>query len=504
MDDGRKTKLELIAEVAELRRRIAELEAAARKTGAEQGKPAHDACFDRLTGLPNKSVFFNHVQQAVAQASRRRQMVAVLFFSIDRFKLINDSLGTKTGDLLLKEVAGRLKDSLRKSDVLARPGRDEFMILLPEILRIEDVTSVVDRIFATLNVPFQLKEREFFVNASIGISLYPHDGEDRALLIKNSYTAMNRAKEECKNDFRFYSSQINNRAFKRLLMENSLRMALKREEIFLHYQPQIDLVNGRIVGMEALLRWNHPEMGFVPPEEFIPLMEEIGLTAALSEWVLHSACSHNRICQKTGFPQILMAVNLSSRQLHHKDLVSTVTRVLRETGLAPEFLELEMTEGDIVKSIESTSATLTILSRMGLNIAIDDFGKGYSCLSYLRYFPLDKLKIDKTFVDAITTDHNNAAISTAIITLARNLKLNVIAEGVETLEQLEFLRSLQCDAAQGYLFSRPISADESLKLLTEERKFKRSRSDDGALCVNGVDFWLKRGGTEMSLASVQN
>jgi diguanylate cyclase (GGDEF)-like protein len=490
MDYGRKTKKELITEVAELRLKVDELESLRAKIG--KGKPVPDACFDVVTGLPNRSVFYDHVQRAVAQAARKRLTAAVLFFSLDRFKLINDALGERAGDLLLKEVAERLKDCLRKSDILARPGRDEFMILLPDLVKVDDATVVVERIFDSLNAPFQFKERELFINGSIGISLYPQDGKDPALLIKNSYTAMMRAKEEGKNDFRFYSPNINSRAFRRLLMENSLRLALKREEITLHYQPQINLGNGRIIGMEALLRWKHPEMGAVSPEEFVPLMEEIGLTASLSEWVLQTACAHNRECQKNGFPPMSVAVNLSSNQLREKDLIPMVHRALLETGLAPEHLELEMTEGDMVRNIETTSATLTHLSNMGLQIAIDDFGKGYSCLSYLRHFPINRLKIDKTFVEAITTDHNNAAISTAIVALAHSLELGVIAEGVETLEQLDFLRALQCDAVQGYLFSRPIPAEDSLQLFTEKRNFDQRRPADETGCVADDLFWLER------------
>ena len=493
MEESRKTKKVLLEEIAELRRRMAEMEEAMEKNaGSSLERLSDEEYFDVLTGLPNRSPFYDFVKHAVAQAARRRQIVAVLFFSLDRFRLINESFGELTGNLLLKEVAERLKYCLRKSDILARPGWDEFMILLPEIARVEDATVVVERIFDTLQAPFQLGGKDHFVNASIGISLYPHDGTDPVSLINNAYTAMKRAKEERKNDFRFYSPKINSRAFKCLLMENSLRLALKREEIYFHYQPQIDITSGAITGMEALLRWTHPEMGIVPPEEFIPLMEEIGLTSPLTEWVLTTACRHTRECMDRGFPSMRVSVNLSSRQLHQRDLVPTVRRVLKETGLEPEQLELEITEGDIVRNIESTSMTLNLLSRMGVQIAIDDFGKGYSSLSYLRYFPLNKLKIDKIFVDDITTDHNNAAIATAIITLAHNLKLGVIAEGVETVKQLEFLRNLQCDALQGYLFSRPVTADELLHLLHVKRHYDVEKSAEDANIADCDRFWLNR------------
>ncbi|HEX2769730.1 MAG TPA: EAL domain-containing protein [Geobacteraceae bacterium] len=493
MKASRKTKRELLEEIVELRRRIAEMEELSEKNaGGSQGKVSAEPCIDILTGLPDRSAFYNYVKHAVAQAGRRRQILSVLFFSLDRFKLINDSLGELVGNLLLKEVAERLKYCMRKSDVLARPGWDEFMILLPEIARVEDATVVVERIFDALQSPFQLNGKEFFINASIGISLYPHDGVDPTSLINNASTAMKRAKEERKNDFRFYSPNINSRAFKSLLMENNLRTAIKREEVYLHYQPQIDIASGRIIGQEALLRWTHPEMGPVPPEEFIPLMEEIGLASSLSEWVLQNACDHNSECQKKGISPMRVAVNLSSRQLHQNDLVPTISRVLKETGLEPELLELEITESDIVRNIESTSKTLNLLNKMGVQIAIDDFGKGYSSLSYLRYFPLNKLKIDKIFVDAISTDYNNAAISTAIVTLAHSLKLSVIAEGVEKVEQLEYLRGLQCDAVQGFLFSRPVPADESLQLLTDKKQFDLDKSAESYNCADFDRFWLNR------------
>ncbi len=477
-----------------LRRRIAEMESLDKDKNAAGKEPSQELCQDLITGLPNGALFFSHVKYAIAQAARRREIVAVMFLSLDRFKLINDTLGEKIGNQLLKELAGRLQESLRKSDILARPGRDEFMLLLPEIGRVEDATLVVERIFDSLNLPFHLKGKEFFVNASIGISLFPHDGTEPCSLIKNAYTAMSRAKEERTNDFRFYSPNINRRAFKRLLMENNLRMALKREEISLHYQPQIDIANGRIIGMEALLRWRHPEMGNISPEEFIPLMEEIGCTATLSEWVLHAACIHNKECQKNGFAPMQVAVNISSRQLHEKGLVPTIKRILKETGLEPELLELEMTESNIVRNVESTSDTLRRLNKMGVQVAIDDFGKGYSCLSYLRYFPVNKLKIDKSFVDAITTDHNNAAISSAIVTLAHTLKMSVIAEGVETLDQLEFLRNLRCDGVQGFLFSHPIPAEESLRLLTEKKHYDTAGPAEGQAYRDCDSFWLKRQG----------
>jgi len=493
MEDRRKTKKGLLDEIAELRQRVSILEEELRRNGERSCEDVNDQyCYDGLTGLPNRIPFYDFVRHAIAQASRRRQIVSILFFNLDGFKLINETFGEQTGNLLLKEVAERLKFCLRKSDVLARPGWDEFVILLPEIARVEDATVVVERIFDTLHSPFRLNSQDLYINASIGISLYPHDGSDPASLINNAYNAMKRAKENRRNDFRFYSPSVNSHAFKCLLMENSLRMAIKREEIYFQYQPKINITTGKITGMEALLRWTHPEMGAIAPDDFIPIMEEIGLTSPLSEWELITACLYNRECRERGFPAMRVSINLSSRQLSQKDLVSTVSKVLSETGTDPNQLELEITEGDIVKNIESTSKTLKQLSGMGVQIAIDDFGKGYSSLSYLRYFPLNKIKIDKIFVEGITADHSNAAISTAIVTLARNLKLNVIAEGVETVEQLDFLRGLDCDEVQGYLFSHPLSAEESLRLLMEKKCYDKDKSIVATDFENCDRFWLNR------------
>ena len=499
MEDRRKTKKGLLGEIAELRQRVSILEEELRRNGERCREELSDqSCYDVLTGLPNRTPFYDFVRHAIAHASRRRQIVSVLFFSLDGFKLINESFGEETGNLLLKEVAERLKFCLRKSDILARPGWDEFIILLPEIARVEDATVVVERIFDTLQSPFRLNCRDLHINASIGISLFPHDGADPASLINNAYNAMKRAKEERKNDFRFYSPSVNSHAFKSLLMENSLRMAIKREEIFFQYQPKINIATGKITGMEALLRWTHPEMGAVAPDEFIPLMEEIGLTSSLSEWELTTACRYNRECRERGFHAMRISINLSSRQLHQKGLVATVSRVLSETGTDPDQLELEITEGDMVRNIESTSRTLRELSGMGVQIAIDDFGKGYSSLSYLRYFPLNKIKIDKVFIDGITTDRNNATISKVIVTLARSLELNVVAEGVEAVEQLDFLRALGCDEVQGYLFSHPLSAEESLRLLLEKRGYDM-KSGKAAGFENCCRFWLDRRQTNEDL-----
>ena len=470
MNDGIRTKGELLQELTDLRRKVAELEALEEERKQTERAVEQAACFDHITGLPNRSVFYNHLLQAVALAERNRQSVAVLFFGLDRFKIINDSFGPSAGDLLLKEVAERLKESLRKSDILARPGRDEFMILLTEVAKFGDVQRVIERIFAAFSAPVFLKGHQLLVTGSLGISLFPADGKSAEALIKNSYTALNLARQENKNTFHFYSSTMNDGAFNRLLMENSLRLALKREEFFLHYQPQLELASGRVIGLEALLRWQHPELGAISPEIFIPVMEEIGLIAPLTEWVLHTACSQNKAYQRAGFPVMRIAVNLSPHHIHKHGLVESVGRVLKETGLEPQHLELEMTEGALVKDVTATATILKKLNRMGVHLAIDDFGTGYSSLSYLRHFSISRLKIDKSFIEFVTTDRNNATISRAIIALAHSLNINVMAEGVETVEQLKFLRSLQCDEGQGFLFSRPLSPEDATNLLATDNR----------------------------------
>src|SRR6266702_4457908 len=477
MGEIKRTKVELAAEVATLRQKVEELETLKRVYEWIEVELAKADNYDVLTGLPSWTLFFNQLSQSVALAQRNDRRLAVLFFSLDSLKLINDNLGQQTGDLLLTEVAGRIAECLRKSDILARPGRNEFMILLPEIGRAEDVVQVAERILTVVSAPILLNDRELVVTGNIGISIYPNDWASAKILIRRAYTAMLRAREKGRNVYRFYSAGLNDRAFSRLLLENNLRIALEREEFSLHYQPQVDITSGRIVGFEALLRWRHPEFGIVSPAEFVPIIEEIGLIAPLSEWVLLTACAQNRSFREANFPPMTTAVNLSPRQLYQSDLADIVGRVLKETGLEPHSLELELTEGALVRNVAATANTLRDLNGMGVKIAIDDFGIGYSSLSYLRHFPINKLKIDKTFVDSITTDPSNEAISRAIITLAHSLRITVVAEGVETAEQMEMLRAMGCDEAQGYLISRPVSADDLTRLLAENAGRGQLRND---------------------------
>ncbi|MGD1074599.1 MAG: EAL domain-containing protein [Thermodesulfovibrionales bacterium] len=425
---------------------------------------------DTLTGLPNKRIFFDRLSQALARARRGDLIAAVLFLSVDRLKLINDTMGQRCGDQLLKALAERLQGCLRESDTVARPGRDEFMILLPAITHAEDATLVAKKIFSALSCPFALDKREIFVTASIGISIHPNDGSDASALLRNSYTAMQRARETAKNSYKFYSPTMNDKAFERMIMENNLQLALKRNEFFLHYQPQINLDTGQISGMEALVRWQRPGAGVVYPNEFIKLMEEIGLIVPLGEWVLRTACAQSRALQETSRKPMRVAVNLSVRQFQ-QNIIETVQRVLEDTGLEPNFLELELTESIFVQDVEAAVEVLHAMRRMGVNISIDDFGMGYSSLSYLKYFPINKLKIVEPFISSIAIDPNDAVIAKAIVALAHSLNMKVIAEGVEKEEDLEFIRSLHCDELQGNIFSHPVPAEEIAKLLTSEKHF---------------------------------
>ncbi|MGD0886373.1 MAG: EAL domain-containing protein [Thermodesulfovibrionales bacterium] len=425
---------------------------------------------DAITGLPNKHLFFDRLSQALALARRSDQIAAVLFLSVDRLKLINDTMGQRCGDELLKALAERLQSCLRESDTVARPGRDEFLILLPAVTHAEDATLVAKKIFSALSSPFVLDKHEIFVTSSIGISIHPNDGNDASTLLRNSYTAMQRAKETAKNTYKFYSPTMNDKAFERMLMENSLQLALRRNEFFLHYQPQISLSTGRISGMEALVRWQRPDVGIVYPNEFIKLMEEIGLIVPLGEWVLRTACAQNKALQETSRKPMRIAVNLSVRQFQ-QNIIETVRRVLEDTGLEPNCLELELTESIFVQDIEVAVETLHALRRLGVNISIDDFGMGYSSLSYLKYFPINKLKIVEPFISSIAIDPNDAVIAKAIVALAHSLNIKVIAEGVEKEEDLEFIRSLHCDELQGNIFSHPVPAEEIAKLLAKEKDF---------------------------------
>jgi diguanylate cyclase (GGDEF)-like protein/PAS domain S-box-containing protein len=439
-----------------------------RKRAEEQIKSL--AYHDVLTGLPNRLLFNDRLNVAVAQAHRQQQRLGILFLDLDRFKVINDSLGHSLGDRLLQAVAERLEAGVREGDTVARLGGDEFILLLPGIARADDIARVAEKILDSLRLPFRLEGRDLFVTASIGLSLYPEDGLDGETLIKNADIAMYRAKEQGRDNFQLYTHAMNERAVERLQLESSLRKALAHGELLLHYQPLLDLSTGRVHGVEALLRWEHPETGLVYPGEFMHLAEITSLILPIGVWTLRTACAQVKKWQEEGHPHLCVSVNLSARQFQQPEIVEHVKRALRETGLSARSLDLEITESHAMQNAEATIHTLSELKALGVRISIDDFGIGYSSLSYLKRLPIDTLKIDQSFVRDITSDPDDAAIATAIIALAHTLKLRVVAEGVESQQQLEFLSTRQCDRMQGFLFSRPLAAADCGEFLARARR----------------------------------
>ena len=425
--------------------------------------------YDSLTGLPNNTLFYALISQALSYASRNKKTVAVVFISVNRLKVINDKLGKQFGNQLLKSLAGRIKSCVRKSDTVARPGRDEFMILLPEVRNPEDAAVVARKIFRSLETPFVINKHEMLVTLSIGISVYPDDENTPEDLLRAAYTAMQRAKEDRTNSYQFYAPAITEKAFDRMVLENSLQLAFKRDEFILYYQPQIDLTTGQITGLEALARWQKPGVDLVYPKGFLPSMEETGLSVTLGEWALRTACRQNIRWQQSGLKPVRIAVNISAHHFHEHDIVHSVSKILEETGLQPAFLELELTESIFIQNLERTIKALKVLRRMGVNISIDDFGTGYSSLSYLKYFPMSKLKIVEPFISSVSVNSTEEVIARAVIALAHSLNMKVIAEGVERDEQLEFVRALHCDELQGNIFCTPLPADEIELLLREEK-----------------------------------
>src|SRR5713226_6569259 len=423
------------------------------------------AYYDGLTGLPNRTLFSQGLNHALTQARRYKKTLAVLFIDLDRFKNINDTLGHEAGDSLLQEMAKRLSDCLRESDTVARLGGDEFVVLIEEITDPKYAANVARKIVAAALNPFVLKGGEYHITASIGISTYPDDGEDEQTLMKHADIAMYLAKDHGKNNYQFYLAQINVHSFERLALESSLRHALERNEFLLHYQPKIDMKTGDFTGMEALIRWQHPDLGMVSPALFIPLAEETGLIVPIGRWVLKTACAQNKAWQEQGLPRLRISVNLSARQFTEENLVQDVARVLEETGLEPELLELEITESMVMYNPDQAVKLLSELKAMGLYVAIDDFGIGYSSLSQLKRFPIDTIKVDRSFIKDLMENRDDAAITEAIIAMGKSLNLNVIAEGVETNDQVNFLRDHQCDEMQGYYFSKPTPENEFADLL---------------------------------------
>ncbi|SNB47298.1 EAL domain-containing protein [Geobacter sp. DSM 9736] len=418
------------------------------------------ATHDILTGLANRVLFMDHLTMSIKQGLRFNETQAVMFLDLDRFKSINDTLGHATGDKLLKAVSERLRGCVRETDTVARIGGDEYNILLNQIAHVDDAAAVAQKILVALNKPFFIEDVELRISISIGISIFPYDGKDAETLLKNADIALYHAKDRGKNTYQFYDAAMNTRTVERVRLENRLRQTVERNELVLFYQPQIETTTGRLVGAEALVHWLHPEMGLLSPMEFIPLAEEIGFITEIDDWVLRTACAQNKAWLDAGYPSFCVTVNVSAKRFRKPGLVETVRNVLQETGLPPKLLELEITETTAMKDIEHTIPSLTRLSGMEVSFAIDDFGTGYSSLSHLKRLPIQKLKIDKSFIFGVTTDPSDKAIVTAIIAMAHNMRMEVIAEGVETEAQLGFLHDNRCDQIQGFLFSRPIPAEE--------------------------------------------
>lgn len=423
------------------------------------------AYYDTLTGLPNRTLFIDRLEQAVAVAQRADELLGILFISLDQLKKVNDTLGHLPGDQLMKQVAARLRSCVTEGDTVARFGGDEFAVMLTHVEVAKDVVETIGSIRTALNPPFDLDGQELFATTSVGVSLFPHDGQESQSLLKNAGSALYRAKKSGGDNYRFYTEDMNTKASKQFALETSLRHAIDNEEFVLHYQPRLAVDTLKITGVEALVRWKHPQLGMVSPAEFIPLAEDSGLILPIGEWVLRTACRQNREWQEKGFDPMRVGVNVSARQFHQQYLAEIVLQILEETGLAPKYLDLELTESSIMSNAQATIDVLTKLKERDVTISIDDFGTGFSSLSYLKRLPIDALKIDQSFVRDVTTDPDDAALVMAIVTLAHNLRLQVVAEGVETEEQLRFLHLLRCDEVQGYLFSKPLPAQALEQML---------------------------------------
>jgi len=432
----------------------------------------YHATHDGLTGLANRSLLNDRIDQAIARARHGQRLVGVLLLDLDRFKLINDGFGHLPADNLLRAVSERLSSCVRDTDTVARLGGDEFVVVVTDIEDADDVAIVGAKILRTLAQPLTVEEKEVFVTASIGIAMYPRDGEHGESLLRNADMAMYRVKEHGRNNYRFYAPEMSHMALDRLDMEGNLRRALERDELLVYYQPILSLSTGQVVGAEALLRWNHPRIGMIQPPEFIPLAEETGLIIQLGDLVLHQVCQQIRSWQEAGLPDLRVAINISARQFRQENLAEHVCHVLEKIGIKGSSLEFELTESMVMHDMENTLVTLRELKALGASLSLDDFGTGYSSLSYLKRFPIDTLKIDRSFVRDINADSDDAAIAHAVIAMAHSLGLQVIAEGVEDEAQLELLRGYQCDRFQGYLFSRPVPAEEFTLILQSGKRLK--------------------------------
>jgi diguanylate cyclase (GGDEF)-like protein/PAS domain S-box-containing protein len=430
----------------------------ARKVAEEQVQFL--AYYDALTGLPNRTLLQDRVTKALAAARRQGHQVALLFLDLDGFKIINDSLGHPVGDLFLQEFAERLKTWAREQDTVARVGGDEFLILLTGMRDGADAAVTAERLISAMAAEFLVQGHSLHVSCSIGVSIFPNHGTDCETLIKNADTAMYGAKESGRNSYRYFDEEMNAQVMERLTLARGLRSAMEKEELFLVYQPQMEIATGRVTGLEALLRWQHPELGLVPPDKFIRIAENSGLIVPIGEWVLRTACRQARKWQDDRLPPVSVSVNVSAVQFRQQGFCDLIRRVLRETGLAPQYLELELTESLMLANAEVTLSVVEELKSIGITLAIDDFGTGYSSFSYLKQFRVSKLKIDRSFIKDIATNPDDSAITAAIISMAKSLRLKVIAEGVENEAQMSFLRKHQCDEIQGYYFSRPLAAPD--------------------------------------------
>ena len=434
----------------------------------------HQANYDTLTGLANRSLLQDRLQQALLTATSFGTRLAVAFVDLDRFKFINDSLGHHVGDELLKAVAARVKSCVRECDTVARLGGDEFVLLINGHSGPDSVRQIMERMLAAVAQPWVIEQGEYHVSCSIGVALHPEDGEDALTLLKHADSAMYRAKDNGRDNFQFFTRELNTLMTERLEMEGHLRRALERQQFVFAYQPRVDLDGGRIIAAEALLRWRIPNRGTIMPQRFIALAEDTGLIVPIGKWVLQTACAQNKAWQDEGLPPIVVSVNVSARQFRQESIVQTVAEVLRDTGLEARYLELELTESMVMHDAPQLVAMLDELKELGVQIAVDDFGTGYSSLSYLKRFPVDRLKIDRSFVEHIASDADDATIVRTIIALGHNLGLKVVAEGVESDEQLRFLRSNLCDEAQGFLMGRPVSARHLRRIFTRLRRDPRA------------------------------
>lgn len=435
----------------------------------DEERLAYQSTHDALTGLPNRNLLKDRLQQAIAQTDRSNDSVALLFLDLDHFKLINDSLGHAAGDRMLLSVAERLHACVREGDTVSRHGGDEFVLVLSGIEKSHHVVTICEKIFQTIADPFLIQGHNFNITCSIGIALYPQDGQDTATLFKYADMALYQAKDQGRNHYQFFSNEMNERMIERVTLDEALRSAIANDELFVHYQPLLSLGTGQLVGLETLVRWQHPKFGMVSPVRFIPIAEESALIANIGEWVLRKACQDMRTWLDHGLTGFQVAVNVSPRQFRDPKLADRIEQILAEHRIEPSMLSLEITETVLMQDTASSEATLLQLKRLGIDLALDDFGTGYSSLSYLKRFPFDRVKIDRAFVKDITTDADDAAISRAIISMAHSLGIRVVAEGVETEAQCQFLRRHGCDEMQGYYFSRPLPPIEITALLLEKK-----------------------------------